>query len=104
MPVPPEQRNPFGAYTPTDDERVSIHELRRLCGLVFDMLSDIGPSRERSLAVQRLEECVAWGEKAIVYEGAPKRLSIRPPHESAMKSSHSQSFPAVRQQAKPENP
>lgn len=61
------EKNPFEYVRPTDESVVKITEVREACKSLNDLLLTLKPSRERSLAITKLEEVSMWANKGIVF-------------------------------------
>jgi len=63
-----EELNPFDYQAPTEISVEKIKRFREACKNLHDLIqSGIPISREKSLAVTKLEEVSMWGNKAIVF-------------------------------------
>ena len=63
------EKNPFDYQKPTDDQVERITAIRELCKSLHAALwNKVAVSRERSLALTKLEEVSMWANKAIVFE------------------------------------
>lgn len=60
-------KHPFEYQRPTEQSVAQIEALRLACKTVYDNLMSLTPSRERSLAITKLEEVSMWGNKSIVF-------------------------------------
>lgn len=49
----------------TDDEKITMQQIKDLGLVMHETLSLIGSSREMSLALTKIEEAVMWGVKHI---------------------------------------
>ncbi len=62
-------KNPFEYQKPNDDQVQRIEEVRQGCKQLFNiLLGSVQLSRERSLAITKLEEVSMWANKGIVFE------------------------------------
>ena len=61
-------KNPFEYQKPTDEMVTKITELREVCKAVHEKLLTLPESRNRSMAVTKLEEVSMWANKAIVFK------------------------------------
>lgn len=60
--------HPFEYHAPTDAQIVVLQELREACKSLNDLiLASVPSSRERSLAITKLEEVSMWANKAVVF-------------------------------------
>jgi ribosomal protein L17 len=60
--------HPFEYIKPTQGEIERITTLREKCKELHDLILEIiTPSRERSLAITKLEEVSMWANKAVVF-------------------------------------
>lgn len=60
--------HPFVYRPPTPEQTERIQFVREALHIAHEALMDgIPPSRERSLAITKLEECSMWANKAIVF-------------------------------------
>ncbi len=60
-------KNPFEYQAPTPAHIEKIMEVREQCKALHEVLLTLPPSRERSLAVTKLEETSMWANKCIVF-------------------------------------
>lgn len=60
-------KNPFEYQKPSDEHVVKITEVREKCKELYDVLLSLPESRERSLAITKLEEVSMWANKCIVF-------------------------------------
>lgn len=74
-------KNPFDYQAPTLEMVQKIEVTRQACKIMYDVLLTLPSSRERSLAITKLEEVSMWANKAIVFDGA------LPPHFDSGKDS-----------------
>lgn len=64
----PSDNNPFVYHMPTPEQVRSIQHVRDILKLAYDhLMSECPPSRERALAVTKLEECSMWANKSVVF-------------------------------------
>jgi hypothetical protein len=62
-------KHPFEYHNPNEEQTERIVLFRRLLKDTYDrIMEQVDPSRERSLAITKLEECSMWLNKAIVLE------------------------------------
>ena len=62
-----QEQNPFEYIKPTDKSVEEISKVREKCKELSEILLSLKPSRERSLAVTKLEEVSMWANKGIVF-------------------------------------
>jgi len=62
-----EEQNPFEYVKPTEQSVEDITKVREMCSDLNKMLLDLNPSRERSVAITKLEEVSMWANKGIVF-------------------------------------
>lgn len=68
----PDEKNPFEYQKPTDDQITRITIIREKCkDLAAIIEACIPPSRERSIALNKLEEVSMWANKGVVFNPAP---------------------------------
>lgn len=68
-PIRPGGKNPFVYQKPTEEQVRRIERVRLMCDHLHEvLLQAVLPSRERSLAITKLEEVSMWANKAIVFE------------------------------------
>ena len=60
-------KNPFEYQKPTDESVERLSQVRELCKNLYEALLTFKESRERSLAVTKLEEVSMWINKHIVF-------------------------------------
>lgn len=61
-------KHPFSYQAPTPNQVVTIKDLRDGFWSLYErIVKDVYPSRERSLALTKLEEANMWVNKAIVF-------------------------------------
>lgn len=64
----PIRAHPFEYRAPTPEQVEAIQQVREAMKALNDLLLDVIPSsRERSLAITKLEEASMWANKAIVF-------------------------------------
>lgn len=64
----PEDKHPFEYQKPTPEHVQQIEAVRAALKNAHDaVLSTVPPSRERSLAITKLEEASMWANKGIVF-------------------------------------
>jgi hypothetical protein len=68
--------NPFDYVKPNEAMVNSITRVREMCKVLHALLvTAMPPSRERSLAITKLEECSMWANKGIVFsDGTGKTI------------------------------
>lgn len=59
--------NPFEYQRPGEEQVKKIEEVRSKCKELYDLLLTLPESRERSLAITKLEEVSMWANKGIVF-------------------------------------
>lgn len=59
-------RNPFSYYKPDDSLIPAITEVREAFKEVYDKVMKTLPTRERAIAITKLEEAAMWAIKGIV--------------------------------------
>lgn len=62
-----EELNPFEYKKPDEKGIEQIEQVRSKCKELYDLLNTLIPSRERSLAITKLEEVSMWANKGIVF-------------------------------------
>lgn len=62
-----DQKNPFEYRKPSDAGVESITKVREKCKELYDLLLTLPESRERSVAITKLEEVSMWANKGIVF-------------------------------------
>jgi hypothetical protein len=62
-----EEKNPFEYQAPTPEQVEKITEVRNSCKALYELLLSLSPSREKSLAITKLEEVSMWANKSIVF-------------------------------------
>jgi len=68
-PVRASGKHPFEYQRPNASQVERIEQVRQGCKQLFDtIMTQVAPSRERSLAITKLEEVSMWANKAIVFE------------------------------------
>ena len=72
--APKEPKHPFEYQAPTPEMVEQITLVRERCKQLYELLTLLPNSRERSVAITKLEEVSMWANKAIVFDAAP------PPH------------------------
>lgn len=61
-------KHPFEYQRPTPEQVEQIEKVRASLKQTHDLiLETVPPSRERSLAITKLEECSMWANKGIVF-------------------------------------
>ena len=58
--------NPFIYVAPKTESVEEITKVREACKALHDVLLTLKPSRERSVAITKLEEVSMWANKGIV--------------------------------------
>ena len=66
-----EEQNPFEYVKPTEKSVEDIKKVREMYSDLNKMLLDLNPSRERSVAITKLEEVSMWANKGIVFHQSP---------------------------------
>ena len=64
-PVTP--KHPFEYQSPTPEHVEQITTVRESCKALYEVLLSLPQSRERSLAITKLEEVSMWANKGIVF-------------------------------------
>lgn len=59
--------NPFEYQTPTPEHVSKIIAIRSECNRLYELILTLPESRERSLAITKLEEVSMWANKGIVF-------------------------------------
>jgi len=62
-----ETKHPFEYQKPTEEHVAKITEVREACKALYDVLQSLPASREKSLAITKLEEVSMWANKGIVF-------------------------------------
>jgi hypothetical protein len=62
-----EKKHPFEYQAPTEGQTLKISELREGCKALYELLKVLPDSREKSLAITKLEEVSMWANKAVVF-------------------------------------
>lgn len=60
-------KHPFEYQAPTDAHVQTITAVREKCKELYELLLTLPESRERSLAITKLEESSMWANKGIVF-------------------------------------
>ena len=60
-------KHPFEYQPPTPEMVGQITEVRECCKVLYEALCKLPNSRERSLAITKLEEVSMWANKSIVF-------------------------------------
>lgn len=60
-------KHPFEYQSPTEEQVLQIQNVREACKSLYDVLLSLPESRERSLAITKLEESSMWANKGIVF-------------------------------------
>jgi len=69
-----EEKNRFEYQRPTDESVESIKKLRQACKDMNDLiLAELPNTRERSLAITKLEESSMWMNKCVVFNQEEKK-------------------------------
>lgn len=63
----PVVKNPFDYQKPTDEHVAKISEVREACKKLHEVLQTLPMSRERAVAITKLEEVSMWANKGIVF-------------------------------------
>lgn len=58
---------PFDYQAPTPEHIEQITSVREKCKELYELLNTLAPSRERSVAITKLEEVSMWANKGIVF-------------------------------------
>ncbi len=61
------KKHPFEYQKPTDEQVAQITAVREAMKAVYDNLMSLPESRERSIAITKLEEASMWANKGIVF-------------------------------------
>lgn len=66
-------KHPFDYHRPNEKQVQQITDVREGCKALHTVLLSLPPSRERSLAITKLEEVSMWSNKGIIMadEGEP---------------------------------
>ena len=59
-------KHPFDYHRPNEAQVQQISDLREGCKALHNILLTLPNSRERSLAITKLEEVSMWGNKGII--------------------------------------
>ena len=59
--------NPFESIAPSEESKVQMQGITDLCDNLYQVLNLLKPSRERSIAITKLEEVSMWAKKSIVF-------------------------------------
>jgi hypothetical protein len=59
--------HPFDYQPPTEEQQKKIEEVRAACKVLYDILQALPTSREKSVAITKLEEFSMWTNKGIVF-------------------------------------
>lgn len=63
--------NPFEQYLDIDLSPALLDHFekqRKICSMLYDLLHELPPSRERSTAATKLEEFAMWANRAVFAE------------------------------------
>lgn len=60
-------KHPFEYQAPTEEHVKQIQEVRAAYKALYELLMTLPESRERSLAITKLEESSMWSNKGIVF-------------------------------------
>lgn len=63
----PNLLNPFEYQKPDENGIIKIEIVRSKCKELYDIINQLSPSRERALAITKLEEVSMWANKCIVF-------------------------------------
>lgn len=73
--------DPFSYQPPSASQVMQMQLVREALRAANEiLLSNVPASRERSLAITKLEECSMWANKAIVFNPPAALLSEGQPH------------------------
>lgn len=61
-------KHPFEYQKATEEQLAQIQETREACKSLYETLQKLPNSREKSLAITKLEECSMWANKGIVFQ------------------------------------
>lgn len=64
-------KHPFDYHRPTDEQVKQIDTVRKGCKELHSTLLALPASRERSLAITKLEEVSMWANKGIIMVAEP---------------------------------
>ena len=67
QPMGKKELHPFEYQKPTDEHVAKITEVREACKALYEVLLTLPYSREKSLAITKLEEASMWANKGIVF-------------------------------------
>ena len=76
---PRPQKNPFDYQKPTEKSVAEIATIRQVCKNLAGLIEDVVPfSRERSVAMTKLEEVSMWVNKAICFSQvmSPEEVTV----------------------------
>ena len=59
-------KHPFDYHRPSETQVKQIEAIRQGCKALHDGILALPPSRERSLAITKLEEVSMWANKGII--------------------------------------
>lgn len=62
------KKHPFEYQKPTDEQVAQITAVREAMKAVYDNLMSLPESRERSIAITKLEEASMWANKGIIMQ------------------------------------
>lgn len=60
-------KNPFEYQKPTEESVLRITQIREICKNLYEAIQTFRDSREKSLAITKLEEVSMWINKHIVF-------------------------------------
>lgn len=60
-------KNPFDYQKPSDENVLRIEAVREAYKVLYAHLQTIGESREKSIALTKLEESAMWATKHLVF-------------------------------------
>ena len=60
------EKHPFIYHKPNETQIATIETIREKCAELYDLINRLTPSRERSLAITKLEEVSMWANKHVV--------------------------------------
>jgi hypothetical protein len=61
------EKHPFEYHRPTVLQVERMERIRKACRALYEELLCLESSRQRALAMTKLEECGLWANKAIVF-------------------------------------
>ena len=63
-----DSKHPFEYQKPTDEQVKKITEIREAMKVLYELLLTLPESRERSVAITKLEEASMWANKGIIMQ------------------------------------